>query len=117
MPSHNVLVVSPNELFAQGLQTLLAPFEEVAEVWVVSTVEAAWEVAETKQPEVVVVDYGGDPVLWERCLERFFRRESSVRRVVLLSLDESGNQAVVYTRFTCSAEAVETWLFGGGVAA
>lgn len=116
MASRNVLVVSPNELFAQGLQTLLLPFEEVGGVWVAKTVEEAREVVDTKQPEVVVVDYQGDPALWKQCLERFFRRESAVERVVLLSLDEQGNRAVVYVRFTCAAKAVETWLFGGGVA-
>lgn len=114
MLSQRVLIVSPNELFGQGLQHLIASWEDVEVVGVAASLEEAERLAETARPQVVIVDYQADPVLWQTCLERFFRQQGSVERVVLLTLAVEGHRAVVYHRFACPAEAVETWLFGGG---
>ncbi len=114
MPPQRVLIVSANELFGQGLRRLLAPLTEVEVVGIATDLDTATELVEQEHPQIVIADYGGEAGLWQHCLARFFRREVGVERVVLLTLGEQGQHAVVYHRFMCPAEAVETWLFGGG---
>ncbi len=113
MPPQRVLIVSSNELFGQGLQRLLAPLPNVEVVGIAPDMERAASMAVSTRPSVVVVDDGGDPQRWRACLERFFQEQQEVKRIVLLTLGEQGQYAVVYHRYKCSAESVETWLFGG----
>lgn len=75
----------------------------------VSNIEDALEALRTLHPDLVIVDYDDDRVNREEFLARFVEGEGRLR-VVLLSLKEGGDEAIVYDRRTMAASQIEDWL-------
>ena len=108
-----ILIASSHPLFAQGINSLLAKRQEMDTevVGIVSTIHEALEAIEELQPDLVIVDYDDDRVNREEFLARFVEGESRLR-VVLFSLKEGGDQAIVYDRRTMAASQIDDWLEG-----
>jgi cytochrome c oxidase subunit 2 len=108
-----ILIASSHPLFAQGLNSLLQrrPDMDAEVVGMVSTIEDALEALKNLHPDLVIVDYDDDRVNREEFLARFVEGEGRLR-VVLLSLKEGGDEAIVYDRRTMAASQIEDWLQG-----
>ncbi len=108
--SHRVLIASSHPLFSEGLKRLLQERygSNVQIVGIVSSVEKALEVLDALSPDLVVVDYDDEAVNQEAFINEFLRGESQ-RRLVLLSLQEGGDQGVVYERREVIPSQVNTW--------
>ncbi len=109
--SWRTLIVSSHPLFGKGLHRVLGalPGFNVQVLAIVSNTEQALQFLETSQPDLVILDYDDEQVNRHTFLQNFVKGERRMR-VVLLSLKEGGNQAVVYDRRTLSASMVEAWL-------
>lgn len=108
-----ILIASSHPLFAQGLRSLLQkrPDMDAEVVGMVSTIGDALEALKNLHPDLVIVDYDDDRVNREEFLARFVEGEGRLR-VVLLSLKEGGDEAIVYDRRTMAASQIEDWLQG-----
>jgi cytochrome c oxidase subunit 2 len=108
-----ILIASSHPLFAQGINSLLDKRQEMDTnvVGIVSTITEALEAIENLHPDLVIVDYDDDQVNREEFLARFVEGESRLR-VVLFSLKEGGDQAIVYDRRTMAASQIDDWLEG-----
>ena len=108
-----ILIASSHPLFAQGINSLLAKRQEMDTnvVGIVSTISEALEAIENLQPDLVIVDYDDNLVNREEFLARFVEGETRLR-VVLFSLKEGGDQAIVYDRRTMAASQIDDWLDG-----
>lgn len=106
-----VLIASSHPLFAEGIRGLLAKRQpaDAEVVGLVSTIDEAIAALQTLQPDMVIIDYDDERVNREEFLARFVESEGRLR-VVLLSLKEGGNEAVVYDRRTMAASQIEEWL-------
>lgn len=106
-----ILIASSHPLFAQGLNSLLQRRTEMETVVVgmVSTIKEAVEALHELHPDLVIVDYDDDKVNREEFLARFVEGEGRLR-VVLLSLKEGGDEAIVYDRRSMAASQIEDWL-------
>jgi cytochrome c oxidase subunit II len=106
-----ILIASSHPLFAKGLQSLLSRRNETdaVVVGIVSTIEEALAALENLTPDLVIVDYDDERVNRDEFLARFVEGEGRLR-VVLLSLREGGDEAIVYDRRTLAASRVEDWL-------
>jgi cytochrome c oxidase subunit 2 len=80
-------------------------------VGMVSTIDEALDALKNLQPDLVIVDYDDDRVNREEFLARFVEGEGRLR-VVLFSLKEGGDEAIVYDRRTMAASQIEDWLEG-----
>jgi cytochrome c oxidase subunit 2 len=78
-------------------------------VGMVSTIKEAVEALRDLHPDLVIVDYDDEQVNREEFLARFVEGEGRLR-VVLLSLKEGGDEAIVYDRRTMAASQIEDWL-------
>lgn len=109
--TRKVLIASSHPLFAQGLRRLLQKRQEadVDVLGVVSNVEQAIEAIASLNPDLVIVDYDDESVNREEFLTRFLEGVGRLR-VVLLSLKEGGDRAVVYDRRNMAASQIEEWL-------
>ena len=108
-----ILIASSHPLFSQGINSLLAKRQEMDTevVGMVSTIDEALEAIESLLPDLVIVDYDDIQVNREEFLARFVEGEGRLR-VVLFSLKEGGDQAIVYDRRTMAASQIEDWLEG-----
>lgn len=108
-----VLIVSSHPLFGEGLKLLLLNRHEadVQVVGIVSSIDDAMEIIDRQGVTLVVVDYDDEAVNRENFLTRFVEGNKSLR-VVLLSLNEGGSEAIVYDRRTIGASQVDDWLSG-----
>ena len=108
-----VLIASSHPLFAQGINSLLNKRQEMDTevVGIVSTIQEALQAIDNLQPDLVIVDYDDEQVNREEFLARFVEGESRLR-VVLFSLKEGGDQAIVYDRRTMAASQIDEWLEG-----
>jgi cytochrome c oxidase subunit 2 len=108
-----ILIASSHPLFAQGLQSLLQkrPEMDTEVVGVVSTIDEALDALINLSPDLVVVDYDDERVNREEFLARFVEGEGRLR-VVLLSLKEGGDEAIIYDRRTMAASQIDDWLAG-----
>jgi len=106
-----VLIASGHPLFAQGLQRLLErrAGETVQVVGIVSSAEEALQAVERLSPDLIVVDYDDAAVNRTEFINQFLQGESQ-RRLVLLSLQEGGDQGVAYERRQVTPSQVDTWL-------
>lgn len=109
--TRRILIASNHPLFAEGLRSLLHQREQMDAivVGVVSTIEQALRALSELQPDLIVIDYDDERVNRDEFLARFVEGESRLR-VVLLSLQEGGQDAVVYDRRTLAASQVDEWL-------
>lgn len=109
--SWRVLIASSHPLFAKGLRGLLQKRQEadVIVVGIVATIDEAMQAWQSLHPDLVIVDYDDERVNRDEFLARFVEGEGSVR-VVLLSLKEGGNEAIVYDRRSMAASQIEDWL-------
>jgi cytochrome c oxidase subunit 2 len=80
-------------------------------VGIVSTINEALDALKNLQPDLVIVDYDDDRVNREEFLARFVEGVGRLR-VVLFSLKEGGDEAIVYDRRTMAASQIEDWLEG-----
>lgn len=108
-----ILIASSHPLFAQGINSLLQkrPEMDTKVVGMVSTIDEALAALKKLQPDLVIVDYDDDQVNREEFLARFVEGEGRLR-VVLFSLKEGGDEAIVYDRRTMAASQIEDWLDG-----
>ncbi len=108
-----VLIASSHPLFAQGISSLLykRPEMDTQVVGMVSTINEALDALKNLYPDLVIVDYDDDQVNREEFLARFVEGEGRLR-VVLFSLKEGGDEAIVYDRRTMAASQIEDWLEG-----
>jgi len=108
-----ILIASSHPLFAQGINSLLDKRQEMDTevVGIVSTINEALGAIENLEPDLVIVDYDDDQVNREEFLARFVEGEGRLR-VVLFSLKEGGDQAIVYDRRTMAASQIDDWLEG-----
>jgi cytochrome c oxidase subunit II len=106
-----VLIASSHPLFAKGLLSLLQKRQkaEVEVVGLVSTIEEALTALQSLNPDLVVVDYDDKKVNRDDFLQRFVTGEGRLR-VVLLSLKEGGDEAIVYDRRSLAASRIDDWL-------
>jgi cytochrome c oxidase subunit 2 len=106
-----VLIASSHPLFAKGLRSLLQkrPRGEVAVVGLVSTIAEALDTLREHQPDLVIVDYDDEVFNRDEILARLVEGEGRLR-VVLLSLGERGDEAIVYDRRSMAASQIEDWL-------
>jgi cytochrome c oxidase subunit 2 len=106
-----ILIASSHPLFAEGLRSLLQRRQETDTVVVglVSTIEEALSALAELHPDLVIVDYDDEQVNRDEFLARFVEGEGRLR-VVLLSLREGGDEAIVYDRRTLAASQIEDWL-------
>lgn len=109
--SRRVLIASSHPLFAKGLTRLLQKRQEedVDVLGVVSTSEEAFEAIRKLQPDLIIVDYDDEAVNRDDFLAHFMESAGKLR-VVLLSLKEGGDQAVVYDRRNLAASQIDEWL-------
>jgi cytochrome c oxidase subunit II len=109
--SWRVLIASSHPLFAKGLLSLLQKRQkaEVEVVGLVSTIDEALTALQSLNPDLVVVDYDDEKVNRDDFLQRFVSGEGSLR-VVLLSLKEGGDEAIVYDRRSLAASRIDDWL-------
>ena len=109
--SRRVLIASSHPLFAKGLTNLLQKRQEedVTVLGVVSSLEEAFSAIQALQPDLVIVDYDDNAVNREEFLAHFMEGAGKLR-VVLLSLKEGGDQAVVYDRRNLAASQIDEWL-------
>ncbi|MCK4900699.1 MAG: response regulator transcription factor, partial [Anaerolineales bacterium] len=96
-----ILIASSHPLFAQGINSLLKrrPEMDTEVVGIVSTINEALDALKNLHPDLVIVDYDDDRVNREEFLARFVEGEGRLR-VVLFSLKEGGDEAIVYDRRT-----------------
>jgi cytochrome c oxidase subunit 2 len=108
-----ILIASSHPLFAQGISSLLEkrPEMDTEVVGMVSTIDEAMNALQNLNPDLVIVDYDDDQVNREEFLARFVEGEGRLR-VVLFSLKEGGDEAIVYDRRTMAASQIEDWLDG-----
>lgn len=108
-----ILIASSHPLFAQGINSLLSKRQEMDTdvVGIVSSIDEALEAIANLNPDLVIVDYDDDRVNREEFLARFVEGKSRLR-VVLFSLKEGGDQAIVYDRRTMAASQIDDWLEG-----
>ena len=106
-----VLIASSHPLFAEGIRGLLNTRQQadVEVVGVVSTIDEALDALNKLKPDMVIVDYDDDRVNREEFLARFVESEGRLR-VILLSLKEGGQEAIVYDRRTMAASQIDDWL-------
>ena len=106
-----ILIVSSHPLFGKGIGRLVARRgeESFQVVGIVSSVEEAMVSISKQVPDLVVVDYDDGAINREEFLARFVEGENRLR-IVLLSLKEGGNNAIVYDRRSMAASQVENWL-------
>ncbi len=106
-----VLIASKHALFAQGLSSLLQerPQADVVVVGIASSIQEATQMLHAHQPDLLIVDYDDEHFNREDVLARFVEGEGRLR-VVLLSLGESGHEAIVYDRRTMVAAQIDDWL-------
>src|SRR3990172_249918 len=106
-----ILIASSHPLFAEGLRSLLNRRQEkdTAVVGLVSTIEEALAALKKLHQDLVIVDYDDERVNRDEFLARFVEGEGRLR-VVLLSLREGGDEAIVYDRRTLAASQIEDWL-------
>ena len=106
-----ILIASSHPLFAEGLRSLLNRRQEkdTAVVGLVSTIEEALAALKKLHPDLVIVDYDDERVNRDEFLARFVEGEGRLR-VVLLSLREGEDEAIVYDRRTLAASQIEDWL-------
>lgn len=106
-----VLIASSHPLFAEGIRGLLNTRQQadVEVVGVVSTIDEALDALNLLKPDMVIVDYDDDRVNREEFLARFVESEGRLR-VILLSLKEGGQEAIVYDRRTMAASQIDVWL-------
>lgn len=109
--SRRVLIASSHPLFAQGLTRLLQKRQEgdVEVLGVVATSEEAVNAITSLSPDLVIIDYDDEAVNREEFLAHFMEGAERLR-VVLLSLREGGDQAVVYDRRNIAASQIDEWL-------
>lgn len=108
-----ILIASSHPLFAQGINSLLAKRGEMETevVGMVSSIPEALAAIQELHPDLVIVDYDDHQVNREEFLARFVEGEGRLR-VVLFSLKEGGDQAIVYDRRTMAASQIDDWLAG-----
>ena len=82
---------------------------DVQVVGLASTIEEALAAQDALHPDLVIVDYDDERFNREEFLARFVEGEGHLR-VVLLSLAEDGDEAIVYDRRTMAAAQIENWL-------
>lgn len=106
-----VLIASHHPLYAQGLHRLLQQRQQadIDVVAVVSNLDEAMHAIEQRSVDLVIVDYDDQAINREAFLARFVEGDSKLR-VVLLSLKEDGDRAIVYDRRNFAAAQIDTWL-------
>lgn len=105
-----VLIVSANPLFREGLRKLYAERwgEKAIILSMPTTMPDALVALENQQPDLVIVDYDDKTINREEFINRFLAGKTSMQ-VMLVSLQESG-QVVVYGRRTLTSAQAENWL-------
>ena len=106
-----VLIASKHALFARGLSSLLQkrPQADVIVVGIATSIQEAMSMLHTLHPHLLIVDYDDEHFNREEVLARFVEGGGRLR-VVLLSLGESGHEAIVYDRRTMAAAQIDDWL-------
>jgi DNA-binding NarL/FixJ family response regulator len=105
-----VLILSSHPLFGKGLRKLLQDRHKTAVdvVKIITSVDEAADAITKIVPDLIVVDYDDEKINMDEFMARFVEGAGSLR-VVLLSLKESGNQAVIYDRRTMAASQIDDW--------
>jgi DNA-binding NarL/FixJ family response regulator len=105
-----VLILSSHPLFGKGLRKLLQDRHKVAVevVKIISSIDEAADAIDASVPDLIVIDYDDEKINIDEFMARFVEGAGS-QRVVLLSLKESGNQAVIYDRRTMAASQIDDW--------
>ncbi len=106
-----VLIASNHALFGEGLRSLLQEREagDVEVIGVVSSVDEAGPFLEEQNPDLILVDHDDELLNREEILARFLETGKQLR-VVVLSLHDGGQEALVYDRRTMSGSQVDDWL-------
>jgi cytochrome c oxidase subunit 2 len=109
--NRRVLIASSHPLFARGLTRLLQKRQEedVDVLGVVATSDEAFAAINDLQPDLIIVDYDDESLNREEFLAQFMESSGKLR-VVLLSLKEGGDEAVVYDRRNMAASKIDEWL-------
>ncbi len=105
-----VLIVSANPLFREGLRKVYAERwqNRAFIVAMPSTLQDAFAALEKHSPDLVIVDYDDKTINREVFLNTFMSGESPMQ-VMLVSLQESGH-VVVYDRKSLTPAQAEDWL-------
>jgi len=105
------LIASSHPLFAEGIRGLLNSRQQadVEVVGLVATIDEAIDALNILKPDMVIVDYDDERVNREEFLVRFVESEGRLR-VILLSLKEGGQEAIVYDRRTMASSQMDDWL-------
>jgi DNA-binding NarL/FixJ family response regulator len=108
---HKVLIVSSHPLFSQGLRSLLQKrgADKIQIIGMVSGMDEAFEILNSQNPDLVVVDYDDQNLNRDSFLSRIICGAHHLR-VVLFSLLEGGSQATVYDLKTMAAAQIDDWL-------
>ena len=106
-----VLIASNHALFGEGLRSLLQEREagDVDVIGVVSSVDEATPFLEEQNPDLILVDHDDETLNREEILARFLETGKELR-VVVISLHDGGQEALVYDRRTMSGSQVDDWL-------
>lgn len=106
-----VLIASSHPIFGEGLRSLLQKrgAADVVVLGLVSTINEALAALHTLHPDLIIVDYDDERVNRDEFLARFVEGEGRLR-VVLLSLQEGGDEAIIYDRRSLAAAQIDDWL-------
>lgn len=106
-----VLIASNHALFGEGLRSLLQERKggDVEVIGVVSSVDEAVPYLERQNPDLILVDHDDELLNRKEILARFLEAGKQLR-VVVLSLHDGGQEALVYDRRTMSGSQVDDWL-------
>jgi cytochrome c oxidase subunit II len=108
--SRRLLIASANPLFREGLHRLYADQwnEQSVRVDVATTMEETLNFLESRQPDLVIVDYDDKTINRGEFLNRFVTGEMPMK-VLLVSL-ASSEPIVIYNRKHLTAAQAEDWL-------
>lgn len=108
--SRLLLIASANPLFREGLHRLYADQwnEQSVHVDVAATMEETLNFLESRQPDLVIVDYDDKTINRGEFLNRFVTGEMPMK-VLLVSL-ASSEPIVIYNRKHLTAAQAEDWL-------
>jgi DNA-binding NarL/FixJ family response regulator len=108
---HQVLIVSANPLFREGLRKVYARrwIGRAVIAGVSSSMEEAFDALESLQPDLVILDYDDKAITRETFLNHFVMNGQAPMKVFLVSLRQAG-LVVIYDRRCLTSAQAENWL-------
>jgi len=108
--TRQVLIVSANPLFREGLRKVYAErWQKKAVIAALpTTLQDAFAALEKHSPDLVIVDYDDKTINRDQFMNAFLSGETPMQ-VMLVSLQESGH-VVVYDRKSLTPSQAEDWL-------